>query len=97
MTDDMIHQQALDALACAETRLNHLETIVLGPIMGIVGFEMQTASERQRVMQYIRAIKAQGFYVIEGIERELQLAWSRGDMDQVTNMSFDVYFTILGN
>jgi hypothetical protein len=78
MEASLICGQALKALEGAEKMAEkaQLDSIFYAAISPIVGIEMTSPEDRERIIRFVRSVKAKGYAVANGFEIDLRDTWS---------------------
>ena len=78
MEASLICGQALKALEGAEKMAEkaQLDSIFYAAISPIVGIEMTSSEDRERIIKFVRSVKAKGYAVANGFEIDLRDTWS---------------------
>jgi hypothetical protein len=78
MDECAIHQCAMAALSCVESRVTavELEAMLYVPIFKLIALESRTLEERTRVINSLRGVRSKGFPVADTIESDMRIAWS---------------------
>lgn len=78
MDEYAIHQCAMAALTCIESRVNEvkLEAMLYAPTLRLIALETHTLDERNRIINSLRGVRSKGFPVADTIESDMRFAWA---------------------